>query len=91
MRIQHAAEGEEQRKKDEAVQERKRKADEKEHWENTREERISGEQTPFFVSMMYDLGLEQLTVGHHNPLLSDWRSFQKGAGKKKKKASNTLG
>ncbi|KAK0529655.1 DnaJ subfamily C member 8 [Tilletia horrida] len=45
IRLQHAAEGAEQRKREEAVEERKRKADEKEQWEATRDERVAGWRT----------------------------------------------
>lgn len=40
IRIQHAAEGEEQRKREDAEKERKRKLEEKEQWENNRQDRI---------------------------------------------------
>ena len=43
VRIQHAAEGEADRKREEAAAERKRKAEESDKWEKTRDERISGE------------------------------------------------
>ncbi|KDN52159.1 DnaJ-domain-containing protein [Tilletiaria anomala UBC 951] len=42
VRLQHAAEGAEQRKKEEAATERKRKAEEAERWEETRDERVAG-------------------------------------------------
>ncbi|KAK0560807.1 DnaJ subfamily C member 8 [Tilletia horrida] len=42
IRLQHAAEGAEQRKREEAIEERKRKADEKEQWEATRDDRVAG-------------------------------------------------
>ncbi len=42
MRLQHQHEGEEQRKKEQAVEERKRKAKEAERWEETRDERVAG-------------------------------------------------
>lgn len=41
LRMQHAMEGEEERKKEQALEERKRKADEKVKWEETREERVA--------------------------------------------------
>jgi DnaJ family protein C protein 8 len=41
IRIQHAAEGEADRKREEAAAERKRKADESEVWEKTRDTRIN--------------------------------------------------
>lgn len=40
IRIQHAAEGEEQRKREDAENERKRKVEEKEQWEQNRQNRI---------------------------------------------------
>ncbi|KAK4049212.1 DnaJ sub C member 8 [Microbotryomycetes sp. JL221] len=55
------AEGAEAKRAEEALVERKRKVEEKQRWEDTREDRVS-----------------------------DWRSFQKGPAKKKKK-SNVLG
>lgn len=42
LRMQHAMEGEEERKKEQAVEERKRKVQEKERWEETRDERVAG-------------------------------------------------
>ncbi|CAO1632633.1 unnamed protein product [Parajaminaea phylloscopi] len=42
LRMQHAMEGEEERKKEQALEERKRKADEKVKWEETRDERVAG-------------------------------------------------
>ncbi|KAE8259129.1 hypothetical protein A4X13_0g1214 [Tilletia indica] len=42
IRLQHAAEGAESRKKEEAVEDRKRKATEKEQWEATRDDRVAG-------------------------------------------------
>jgi len=42
IRLQHAAEGAAERKREEAIEERKRKADEKEQWEATRDERVAG-------------------------------------------------
>lgn len=43
IKLQHESEGEEQRKKEAAAAERKRKADEKDQWENGRENRVQGE------------------------------------------------
>jgi DnaJ family protein C protein 8 len=43
IRIQHAAEGEAERKREEATAERKRKLEESDKWENTRDDRINGE------------------------------------------------
>jgi DnaJ family protein C protein 8 len=43
--MQHESEGEEQRRKEAAALERKRKAEEKETWENGREERVAGWRT----------------------------------------------
>ncbi|KAE8201974.1 hypothetical protein CF328_g2480 [Tilletia controversa] len=42
IRLQHAAEGAEQRKREEAVETHKRKASEKEVWEATRDDRVAG-------------------------------------------------
>lgn len=42
IRLQHAAEGEEMRKREEAAEERKRKAEEKDDWEKNRDSRING-------------------------------------------------
>lgn len=42
LRMQHAMEGEEERKREAALEERKRKADEKVKWEDTRDERVAG-------------------------------------------------
>lgn len=42
IKMQHAMEGEEERKKEQQLQERKRKADEKVKWEETRDERVAG-------------------------------------------------
>lgn len=41
IRLQHASEGEESRKKEEAAAERKRKVDEKEEWERNRDDRVN--------------------------------------------------
>lgn len=49
VRIQHAAEGEEQRKREDAIAERKRKAEESEQWERTRDDRISSESGTYLV------------------------------------------
>lgn len=62
IRIQHQAEGEAQRKKEEAIAERKRKSEQDTVWESTRDHRVAG-----------------------------WRSFQKGAKKKRKDDANVLG
>ncbi|PWN96717.1 DnaJ-domain-containing protein, partial [Tilletiopsis washingtonensis] len=45
IKMQHESEGEEQRRKEAAALERKRKAEEKETWENGREERVAGWRT----------------------------------------------
>lgn len=45
IKIQHAAEGEAERKKEEAANERKRKAEESQKWEENREDRVAGELT----------------------------------------------
>lgn len=42
LKMQHAMEGEEQRKKEAELNERKRKAEEKVQWEETRDERVKG-------------------------------------------------
>ena len=42
IKMQHAMEGAEERKREEAIVERKRKVEEKERWEETREERVAG-------------------------------------------------
>lgn len=41
VRLQHAAEGEQSRKREEAAEERKRKVEEKDEWERTRDSRVS--------------------------------------------------
>jgi len=43
VRIQHAAEGEAERKKEEATAERKRKAEQSQQWEENRDDRVAGE------------------------------------------------
>lgn len=43
VKMQHESEGEEQRKKEEAAVERKRKAEEKDNWEANRDTRVAGE------------------------------------------------
>ncbi|CCF53746.1 hypothetical protein NDA11_001249 [Ustilago hordei] len=62
IRIQHQQEGEAHRKREQAVEERKRKAEQEAAWEQTRDHRVA-----------------------------DWRAFQKGGKKKKKKSDNILG
>ena len=86
------AEGAEAKRVEEAVEERKRKMEEKQRWE--------GEQTSFSAAIVLIL-----CAGPHadrSPLgpvcsaetreerVSDWRSFQKG-GKKKRQKTNVLG
>ena len=84
IRLQHQAEGEAQRKKEEAIAERKRKADEEAEWEATRDSRVAGK-----IKAHLPIQMNHLPLTDHW-FHSGWRTFQKG-GKKKKKDSNVLG